>query len=143
MMPLFQTSIRAYQPLTAGSNVLVRKIILRDEILKRSGITSEIRENCKNKEIILDVHFFLYNKSTETGRSEKDLDNLLKVVLDTLQDFMDEPHRNQPGLGLTASDRNVAGLRCLKSFVDTEKEEGLDLSIYDSHEVSIKLLEGE
>lgn len=67
------------------------------------------------------------------------MDDLLKVVLDALQERIDKREESAAGLGLIVNDYDIIGIHCAKSFVEYEDEEGLRISIYDAREVSIDL----
>jgi len=48
-----------------------------------------VRNSCRNKRLSLDVCFRLLGDTAESGRKTKDLDNMLKILLDVLPDYMD------------------------------------------------------
>jgi Holliday junction resolvase RusA-like endonuclease len=64
------------------------------------------------------------------GRTKKDLDNLLKIVLDVLPVKMDSEGKND-GLGLIKKDHDhlVYEIKSTKTIVFKEKEEGIDIEI--------------
>jgi hypothetical protein len=62
-----------------------------------------IQELSRGKLLSIAVCFYLYSGSAEEGRAKKDLDNLLKIVLDTLTDHLDRRHTEE-GLGLIEED---------------------------------------
>ena len=127
---LLAISIRGYTPQTYGSNDVAKKIKLRDSIKSKIDDLSIIQRNCEGKKLSVDVCFNLFSATSELGRKTKDLDNLLKILLDTLPDYMDRAKTNE-GLGLVPEDRDdlVFQINCRKKLVSNELEEGIDLKI--------------
>lgn len=128
-------SIRKFEPLTASSDVVNRKMKLKEKIEKDTKKLEEIREFCKDKQLSIYVRFFLYDgKKDESpqpeGRTKKDLDNLLKIVLDVLPEKMDSDGKNA-GLGLIKRDYDhlVYEIKSTKKIVSREEEEGIDIII--------------
>jgi len=78
----------------------------------------------------LGVTFYLLAGTTLESRTGKDIDNLLKIVMDTLPEYMDRARVNQ-GLGLIFEDKDdmVFEVHAAKSLVKTEAEEGIDIEI--------------
>ncbi|HZY93782.1 MAG TPA: hypothetical protein VFE98_02850 [Candidatus Bathyarchaeia archaeon] len=66
------------------------------------------------------------------SRAKKDLDNLLKILLDTLPDYMDRA-KTVRGLGLIEEDNDylVFEIHVIKKFVTKEADAGLDLEIFE------------
>lgn len=127
--------IRNFEPLTASSDVVERKKKLRDEIKNETKNLDEIKEFCQDKKLSITVRFFLYDgkkdeKPRPEGRTKKDLDNLLKIVLDVLPEKMDSEGKND-GLGLIKKDYDhlVYEIKSTKKIVFKEKEEGIDIAI--------------
>lgn len=130
---LLNVSITKFIPQTFGSTDDVgRKIKLRDAIKSKIDDLELIQQKCKNKKLSLDVCFNLFSETTELGRKTKDLDNLLKILLDTLPSYMDSAKNNE-GLGLVPEDRDdlVFHIDCRKNLVTDESQEGIDLKIYE------------
>jgi len=123
-------SLRDFEPKTARSHKEVKqKIELRDAIKKNTKNFSKIKEACKRKtKFSLDVKFFFWDGSGVQGRTEKDLDNLLKVVFDVLCDYMDK-NEKYPGLGLMENDNMIFKVQATKKIVKKKKDEGLDIKI--------------
>jgi len=124
-------SLRGFEPKTARSKKEVKqKIELRDEIEKnQKKKLSKIKDACRGKtKFLLDVKFFLWDGSGVDGRTEKDLDNLLKVVFDVLCDYMDKNKKN-PGLGLMKNDYMISKVQATKKIVKKKKDEGIDIKI--------------
>ncbi len=128
-------SIRYHEPLTASNDVVARKIKLKEKIEKDEKNLDEIREFCQGKKLSIIVKFFLYDGSKDgipnpEGRTKKDLDNLLKIVLDVLPAKMDTEGKND-GLGLIKKDYDhlVYEIKSTKTIVFKENEEGIDIII--------------
>ncbi|HEX9830394.1 MAG TPA: hypothetical protein VGA94_01805 [Thermodesulfobacteriota bacterium] len=81
MQALFEVRIKGFEPLTAHDNTTERKKALVEKILKEHTDLDNARANCEGKQVFVDVRFFLLNKTAQATRYEKDLDNLLKIVL--------------------------------------------------------------
>jgi len=129
---LGKLSIRKFEPKTAKPGEEVkRKIQLRDYILENTKNLSEIRDSCREKKLSLEICFNLYNgEPKDTARYTKDLDNLLKIVLDVLPEFMDSEHKEQ-GLGLIESDKDdlIFEVHATKELVSDKELEGIDIEI--------------
>ena len=123
-------SIRGFEPKTARSQKEVKqKIELRDFIEDNVEKLSKIKKACKGKtKFSIDVKFFLLGGSGVQGRTEKDLDNLLKVVFDVLCDYMDK-NEKYPGLGLMKNDNMICEVHATKKIVKKKKDEGIDIKI--------------
>ncbi len=72
--------IREFEPLTASSDVVARKIKLKETIERNTKNLDNIRKFCQNKKLSITVRFFLYDGSKDKnqqpeGRIKKDLDN--------------------------------------------------------------------
>ena len=121
-----------FKPKTAKPGDKVdRKEELRDTVIDRdkNGNLLEIRENCKDKKISLDVCFYLNKERIEDeSRYTKDLDNLLKIVLDVLPDYMDNAKINE-GLGLFKNDNLVFEIHATKEFIFNKNDEGIEIKI--------------
>jgi Holliday junction resolvase RusA-like endonuclease len=127
--------IREFEPLTASSDVVARKIKLKETIERDTKNLDEIRKFCQNKKLSITVQFFLYDGSKDKepqpeGRIKKDLDNLLKIVLDVLPEKMDSEGTND-GLGLIKKDYDhlVYEIKSTKKIVYDKNEEGIDIII--------------
>jgi len=132
---LGQIPIREFIPLTAKPGEEVqRKKDLRDYIIKNNSNISEIKDSCRNKEkLSLDVCFNLYDgDKNDTSRYSKDLDNLLKIVLDVLPDYMDNKQENpELGLGIIKNDNQVFEIHSYKQFVQDTSKEGIEITIFE------------
>jgi len=127
--------IRDFEPLTASSDVVNRKKNLKEKIEKETKNLEEIRGFCQDKELSMTVRFFLYDGKKDgvqqpEGRIKKDLDNLLKIVLDVLPEKMDSEGKND-GLGLIKRDDDnlVYEIKSTKKIVYKKDEEGIDIVI--------------
>ncbi len=127
---LLKVNATGFAPLTAGKNARERKKTLRDRIKTSIANLDETRAGCREKDLALSVVFSLLETSEE-GRKKKDLDNLLKLLLDVLSDYMmakGTPDR-ESGLGLISDDEQVYEIHCMKRIVSDPKEEGIELEI--------------
>lgn len=72
-----------FTPVTSGRNVLERKQRLRDAIKNELGDRrlNRARKQCQNGHLYLDIKYYLLRTSA-TGSSQKDLDNLIKILFD-------------------------------------------------------------
>ena len=134
MIELLNASIRGFEPATANEDPSKRKRKLKEEILKSNSISDQARKLCRESaKLSIHVRFYLYRNSGVRGRSEKDLDNLLKIFCDVLPDNIDNAiPPTDKGLGLIASDSAIFEIRCSKELVDNEQDEGIDYEIFDA-----------
>jgi len=131
----FTIPVRDFEPLTASSDVVNRKKSLKEKIEHDTKNLDKIREFCQDKKLSLTVKFFLYDGSEDgipqpEGRIKKDLDNLLKIVLDVLPEKMDSEGKNN-GLGLIKRDNDnlVYEIKSTKKIVYKKDEEGIDIVV--------------
>jgi len=131
----YKIKLRNFEPKTASSKPVSRKRKLKDEIENCTKNLDEIRDFCKNKNLSISVRFYLYDGSEDKitqpeGRTKKDLDNLLKIVLDVLPEKMDTAGKND-GLGLIKRDYDylVYKINSIKKIVAHKREEGIDIEI--------------
>ncbi|MEK0329602.1 MAG: hypothetical protein QQN59_07705, partial [Nitrosopumilus sp.] len=77
---------------------------------------------------------YYLNKNTKIeGQYTKDLDNMTKILSDTLTDYLtkqDKDHDNKTGLGLMRDDEDIHELHLVKKFVDTNSQQGIDITLY-------------
>lgn len=135
MKRLFTVSVRRFEPQTAGhGNEVERKQILRDKILDSINQDSGNPADCLDKHLSLTVIFHLFRNTEQSKRYEKDLDNLLKLLLDVLPEHMDNTPSKPNGLGLIRDNRDdmIFEIHCSKDFVYEESQEGLDIEIADT-----------
>ena len=90
------------------------------------------REKVKDKTLRIDVEFRLWKGSDKTTntRAKKDLDNLLKPVLDVLQTSLNT-QKTEPGLDLIEGDESVHEINARKIIVDDENDEGIRIVILE------------
>ena len=84
------------------------------------------REKVRDKKLRIDIEFRLWKGSEKTTntRAKKDLDNLLKPVLDVLQTSLNT-QKTEPGLDLIEGDEWVHEINARKFIVDAEDDEGI------------------
>ena len=125
--------MRDYIPLTAGhGDEVKRKEELLKKILESINDVSGNPQICLNKKLSLNVCYYLYYDKKNPQRYEKDLDNLLKLLLDVLPQHMDNTPTPKPkGLGLMRDnhDRMIFEIICNKKLVEDESNEGIDIEI--------------
>ena len=129
---LFKVQIRKFEPHTDNDNTIARKTDLLNEIKKRID-PEKSKKNCYGKIISLKVVYYLNKNAEIRGQLEKDLDNMTKIVSDTITDYLtdqDKVNKQKTGLGLIHDDVDIHELHLVKDFVDTDDEQGLDIEIY-------------
>jgi len=129
-----KVKIREFNPMTAGKNKRERKEILRDKLKEEIGKDlGKIQTRCLGHSLFVDACFYLL-KSGESGRSKKDLDNLLKNLCDVLAvDMISKPDSKMKGLGLVTDDSFIHKIHCEKKCVNSEEQEGFDLLVSRSN----------
>lgn len=131
---LDKLSVRDFTPQTAkkGKQITERKKELRDEFLRQNKNLENVKEKCKSKKLSINVSFYLNNNTPDKSSFKKDLDNLLKILLDVLPEHMDDKIK-EPGLGIIAENKDdeIFEIKCHKKFVDSKSEEGIDVEIYE------------
>jgi len=136
---LFKVKVRDYIPLTAGhGDEVIRKEKLLEKIHKSMDDDSGNPENCLDKKLSLNVCYNLYHEKNNSQRYDKDLDNLLKLLLDVLPQHMDNtPDPKPEGLGLMrdSDDKMIFEINCSKTLVEDELEEGLDIEIKEVKQI--------
>jgi Holliday junction resolvase RusA-like endonuclease len=124
-----QTGIRNFNPETASSNKLKRKKELKKALSIEIGKQyQKILKRVRGRELFINVCFYLY-QSDQMGSSKKDLDNLLKIVLDVLSVNMVNGQKKMAGLGFLKDDSQVFKVYCEKIIINDPKKTGLDLKI--------------
>ena len=127
----------SYIPRTSNRKDPEKKEKLRDKL--REAIISSgqdfdrLKQDClKENYLSLDVTYRLYNDPKVEGRSRKDIDNLLKILLDVLPEKLSiQDGKGRRGLGIISDDKDtkIFEIHCSKKLVDVESDEGLDLEI--------------
>ena len=129
---LLKVQIRKFEPHTDNDNPIARKNDLLNEIKKRIDL-EKAQKNCYGKIISLKVVYYLNKNSKIRGQLEKDLDNMTKIVSDTITDYLtdqDKVNNQKTGLGLIHDDVDIHELHLVKKFVNSDPEQGLDIEIY-------------
>ena len=129
-----EIKIREFNPGTSNKKKIERKELLRQKIDSKIGKNlKKIQSRCKNRSLLIDVRFYLYY-SDEQGRTKKDLDNLLKILLDVLSVNMINNKKNpKEGLGIVMDDSDIRKIICEKQIVNSTEKEGIDLQISIGH----------
>jgi len=132
--PVFrEIKIRGFNPGTSNKRKIERKELLKKEIESKIGKDlKKIQDRCKKRPLLIDVSFYLYY-SDEQGRIKKDLDNLLKILLDVLSVNMINGQNPIEGLGLMMDDSDIRKITCEKQIVNSTEKEGIDLQISIGH----------
>ena len=132
-MILKKFEAKPFEPKTAKPGEEVkRKIELRDFIENNVSNLDDVINSCRDKEkVSVEICFNLYDGiKNDTSRYNKDLDNLLKIVLDVLPDYMDNKKENrESGLGIIQNDNQVYEIHSYKKFVQDIAEEGIEIVI--------------
>ena len=122
-------NIRKFNPETASKNKIKRKQALKKEIgNKVSKRYKKIFDRLSEKELFIDVCFYL-QRAKNSGNTKKDLDNLLKILLDALSENMVNGQKKMKDLGFLKDDSEVFKIHCEKRLVNMDKDMGLDLKI--------------
>ena len=124
--------IRDFEPYTDNDNPIDRKNDLLDEIRPKIN-ENKVKKDCKEKLFSLKIIYYLNKNTKITGQYEKDLDNMSKIVCDTLTDYLsalDKQNDKKTGLGLMRDDEDIHELHLVKKFVETDLEQGLDIKLY-------------
>ncbi len=121
--------IRNFVPETGSKNKIKRKKKLKKEISKYVGSNYEkIHQKLIGKKLFIEVCFYLHT-SERTGDSKKDLDNLLKILLDVLSENMTNGQDKIRGFGFVKDDSDIVKMNCEKKIVKSKEKAGLDLRI--------------
>jgi Holliday junction resolvase RusA-like endonuclease len=135
--PLFAVELKRFEPHTVRSGKGHKNVKkqLHDAIM-RSVDGDEIgaaREKVRDKTLRIEVEFRLWKGSdtTTNTRAKKDLDNLLKPVLDVLQTSLNT-QRTEPGLDLIEGDESVHEILARKVIVSSESDEGIRIVIHEN-----------
>ena len=134
-MSLFEVNLRGFEPHTfhTGAGYAKVKKELREAILREVGQEkiSESRSKIFGNPVKLKILFRLWRgaENVTDTRSKKDLDNLLKPVLDVLQRNSDAQN-NELGLNIIENDKLVYELDVKKQIVERQEEEGVRIEIF-------------
>ena len=130
---LGRLSVRKFKPKTAkkGKEITERKNDLYEAFIEQNkNRLPELQEKCKGKQLSLDITFYLNENTPDKSSYKKDLDNLLKILLDVIKEEMDDD-KKKIGLGLVIKnkDEEVFEIICHKEFVTSDDDEGIDLVV--------------
>ena len=129
---LGKISVRGFTPNTAkkGRETTERKKKLQEIFVKQNPNLSELQEKCKGKRLSLKVTFYLNENTPDKSSYKKDLDNLLKILMDVIKEEMDDGEKKM-GLGLVLKnmDEEIFEIICHKEFVSSKDDEGIDLEV--------------
>ncbi len=120
---ILDIAVVPFEPVTteSGQGIAEKEGRLKKAILDRvkPEELTELTKDRADRLVTLTVLFFLWKGSPKVTntRSVKDLDNLLKIVLDVLK-------LGPQGLGIIEEDSYVCEVYSAKQLVDDEKEEG-------------------
>jgi len=95
-----------------AKSFLKKKLNLIGKDLKK------VQSRCKKRPLLIDVRFYLYY-SDEQGRAKKDLDNLLKILLDVLSVNMINGQNPLECLGIVMNDSDIHKIICEKQIVNS------------------------
>jgi Holliday junction resolvase RusA-like endonuclease len=125
-------SVRKFKPKTVkkGKETTKRKKDLQEAFVQQNPNLSELQEKCKGKKLSINVTFYLNENTSDKTSFKKDLDNLLKILMDVIKEEMDDSEK-KTGLGLVIknNDEEIFEIICHKKFVQSEDEEGIDLEV--------------
>jgi len=124
--------IRGFEPLTDNDNTIDRKNALLEEIRPQIDV-EKVKKDCEEKLFSLRITYYLNKNTMVEGQYEKDLDNMTKIVSDTLTDYLSEQDKvdgKKTGLGLIRDDKDIHELHLVKKFVVNDPDQGLDIKLY-------------
>jgi len=117
-----------YTPVTASSKKVERKKELYRKLKRAIGSDlTKIKKLSKKYPLTIDVRYYLL-ESSKSGKSKKDLDNLLKILFDVLSVNMINGQDPIKGLGLMIDDTYVYKIKCEKKE-NFRGKDGFDLKI--------------
>ena len=129
---LMNVKILNFEPLTDNDNTIKRKKDLLTEIKKRINL-EKVKKDCEGNLFSLRVIYYLNKNTTNEGKYQKDLDNMAKIVCDTLTDYLidqDKQIKKKTGLGLMPDDEDIHEIHLEKKFVDNDSKQGFDIALY-------------
>ena len=132
--PVFsEIKIRGFNPRTSSKKKIERKENLKKEIKAKIGKDlQKIQNRCKDRPLFIDVCFSLHDSGV-LGSAKKDLDNLMKILLDVLSVNMINGQKPIEGLGIVRDDSDIRKITCKKETVNSPECAGLDLQISTGH----------
>ena len=128
-----EIKVKGFIPGTSGKKKIPRKKFLKEQFeLEIDKDLKKIQTRCKKNPLSINVKFYLFY-SEEQGRTKKDLDNLLKILLDVLSVNMVNGQDPVEGLGIVRDDSDVRQIKCEKFLVNSPEKEGINLQISIGH----------
>ena len=131
-MNLGKLSVRNFTPKTVkkGAETTKRKKDLKEAFVEQNPHLEELQKKCQRKKLSLNITFYLNKCTLDACNFKKDLDNLLKILMDVIKEEMDDDEKNS-GLGLVVknNDEEIYEINCRKKFVSDQENEGIDLII--------------
>jgi len=129
---LGKISVRKFKPKTVkkGKETTKRKKDLQVAFVEQNPHLGELQEKCKGKQLSINVTFYLNENTPDKSSFKKDLDNLLKILMDVIKEEMDDSEK-KIGLGLVIKnkDEEIFEIICHKEFVTSDDDEGIDLEV--------------
>ena len=129
---LGKISVRKFTPKTVkkGKETTIRKKELQEAFVKQNKNLRELQDKCQGKKLSINVTFYLNQNTPDKSSYKKDLDNLLKILMDVIKEEMDD-NEKKIGLGLVVKnkDEEIFEIICHKEFVSNEDDEGIDLVV--------------
>jgi len=129
---LGKISVRKFTPKTVkkGKETTTRKKELQEAFVKQNKNLRELQDKCQGKKLSINVTFYLNQNTPDKSSYKKDLDNLLKILMDVIKEEMDDKEK-KIGLGLVVKnkDEEIFEIICHKEFVSNEDDEGIDLVV--------------
>jgi len=126
--------VRNFKPKTVkkGKETTERKKKLKKAFVDQNENLSQMQKTCQGKKLSLKVTFYLDKDTPDKTSFKKDLDNMLKILMDVIKEEMDDNEKNT-GLGLVVEnkDEEVFEVVCNKELVSGEDKEGIDLDIFE------------
>jgi len=129
---LVNAEIRGFEPLTDNDKTIERKNELLNKIEEQIDL-DKAKKDCEGKLFSLKIIYYLNNNTRIRGKYEKDLENMTKIVADSLTDYLIDQDRQsdkKTGLGLMRDDKDIHELHLTKKFVGSDSEQGLDITLY-------------
>lgn len=127
----FEVEIRDFELLSGKVKRMANKKDLADRIVNEARNQAEIAyREIGSIPVKMEVWFYLWKggKGVTNTTSKKDIDNLLKLVFDALQPFVDS-QKTTRGAGIIDSDGRVLQVKATKEIVDDKSTAGLKLVI--------------
>jgi len=84
--------VRNFKPQTekSGKENTERKKALQEAFVEQNKNLGEMQERCQKKKLSLKVTFYLNKDTPDKTSFKKDLDNMLKILMDVIKEEMDD-----------------------------------------------------